>query len=46
MSAAMVEALTTLACASPANCFFHVSKPAAVLPQRGDSRAFLVKVSV
>jgi hypothetical protein len=32
MSAAMVEALTTLACASPANCFFQVSKPAAVLP--------------
>jgi hypothetical protein len=32
MSAAMVEAVTTLACASPANCFFQVSKPAAVLP--------------
>ena len=32
MSAAMVEALTTLACASPANCFFQVSKPAAMLP--------------
>jgi hypothetical protein len=31
MSAAMVEALTTLACASPANCFFQVSKPAAAL---------------
>jgi hypothetical protein len=31
MSAAMVEAVTTLACASPANCFFQVSKPAAVL---------------
>ena len=28
----MVEALTTLACASPANCFFQVSKPAALLP--------------
>jgi hypothetical protein len=32
MSAAMVEALTTLACASRANCFFQVSKPAAMLP--------------
>jgi hypothetical protein len=30
--ASMVEALTPLACASPANCFFHVSKPTAVLP--------------
>jgi hypothetical protein len=30
--AAMVKALTPLACASPANCLFQASKPAAVLP--------------
>src|ERR1700730_4194774 len=32
MRAATVEALTPLALASSANCFFHASKPAAVLP--------------
>jgi hypothetical protein len=32
MRAATVEALTPLALASLANCFFHGSKPVAVLP--------------
>jgi hypothetical protein len=32
MSTVMVDEVTPLACASPVNCLFHASKPAAVLP--------------
>src|SRR6202011_736132 len=41
MRAARVEALTPFPLASSANCFFHVSKPAAVLPH-GAAPALLV----
>src|SRR6266849_8401806 len=41
MRAATVEALTPFPLASSANCFFHASKPAAVLPH-GAAPASLV----
>src|SRR3984893_2391368 len=45
MRAATVEALTPLPLASSANCFFHASKPAAVLPHCAASALLAIHTS-